>query len=136
MLLKKVNPRTILIIISLVLMGSLFYWFELRPAKIRQECSWVKHTEEAIPAKPAMSEEELRAEGFIKDCGKEGIKFYGEFNKYDKYFDDTQSVCESKNKQIIEGYKTARPAVPAKDWYSKATDKQYDFCIKEKGLAR
>lgn len=28
------------IIIPLLLLGSIFYWYELRPAKIRHDCSW------------------------------------------------------------------------------------------------
>lgn len=125
------KPKTIYLVIAglvIVLLGG-FYWYELRPAKIRQECSWVKHTTKAIPARPAMSEEELRAEGMIKDDCKES----GYVSIFSKSFEEE---CERKNQQTIEEYKTNRPAVPARDSYSKASDKQYDFCIKSKGLTR
>lgn len=119
----------LLIVLGLLLIFGSFYWFELRPTKIRQECSWVKHTDEAIPAKPAMSEEELRVKGIIKD----DCKGSGYVSIFSESFEE---ICERNNKQTIEEYKTDRPAVPAKDWYSKASEKQYDFCIKEKGLVR
>lgn len=126
----KVNKfRALLVLIALILIAGWFYWFEFRPAKIRQECSWVKHTTEAIPAKPAMTEEELKANGLIKnDCKTSG--YVGIFSL------PSQENCSFKNNQIIEEYKTARAAVPAKDWYSKASDKDFDFCIRENGLIR
>lgn len=125
----------LLILLALLLISGWFYWYEIRPAKIRQDCSWVKHTDEAIPARPAMSEEELKAKGFIKDCAKEELKFYGEFSTYQSIFAGKEG-CERSNKQIVEEYKTARPAVLAKDWYSKAPEKVYDFCIKSRGITR
>ncbi len=117
----------------MILISGWFYWYELRPAKIRQECSWVKHTDEAIPAKPTMSEEELKANGLIKNCVVEETQGYKSI--YDKYL-ASKDTCEKRNKLIIEDYKTVRPEVPAKDWYSKAPEKTYDFCIKSKGITR
>ncbi len=68
------KPHIGFIILGIAILGVMFYWYELRPAKIRQECLWFKSTNEAIPA--------------------------------------------------------------AKDWYSRTSEKGYDFCIKSKGLAR
>lgn len=128
----------VVIILVLLLISGWFYWFELRPSKIRQECSWVKHTDESIPAKPAMSEEELRAKSIIEDCkNPEGIFRDCKGPGYTSIFCGSfEEECERKNKRIIEEYKTARPTVPTKDWYSKSPEKQYDFCIKSKGLTR
>lgn len=131
------KPKMIHLVIAglvILLLGG-FYWFELRPAKIRQECSWIKHTNEAVPAKPAMSEEELKAEGLIKNCTEEETKGYKSIFE-NPYLSLYKNECPRKNKQIIEEYKTARTAIPAKDWYSKASEKQYDFCIRENGLVR
>lgn len=127
---KENKKKVLLTLLVLLLVSGWFYWYELRPAKIRQDCSWVKHIEEAIPTRPAMSEEELRVEGIIKDCTESESGYKSIFSESFK------EECERKNKQIIEEYKTDRPAVPAKDWYSKAQEKVYDFCIKSKGITR
>lgn len=47
---EKIKQNWIIILFSLLLFGGLFYWWEWRPAHIRQECSWVKRSSEQ-PAK-------------------------------------------------------------------------------------
>lgn len=128
----------LLILLVLILISSWFYWYELRPVKIRQECSWVKHTTDAIPAKPAMNKDELRVADLIETCREPETK--EETRGYQPLFSgygiSQYRECVDRNNKIIEEYKTARPAVPAKDWYSKAPEKVYDFCIKSKGITR
>lgn len=132
---KENKNRIFLILLTILLISGWFYWYELRPAKIRQDCSWVKHTTEAIPAKPAMNEEELKVGGLIKDCSGKRTKSSGEVTGiYESIFNEDKSTCESKNRQIIEEYKTVRPEIPAKDWWEPATPKQYEFCLHDKGL--
>lgn len=132
---RENRNKILLILLAFLLISGWFYWYELRPAKIRQECSWVKHTTEAIPAKPAMTEEELKAEGLLEDCSPEVAKSSGQVTgRYDKYFDEDKDTCDRKNRQVVYEYKIARPAIAAKDWYSKAKEQDYKFCLHDKGL--
>lgn len=115
--------------ISILILSSLFYWFQIRPSQIRHDCSWVKYTTGAIPAKPAMSEEELITKGIIKSCG------VGEFKPGESTtFGFLQTLCPDHNKRIIEEYKTSRPAVPEKESWGQAEEEEYKFCIHDKGL--
>lgn len=111
------------IILLIVILLSAFYWFEYRPAKIRQECSWVIQHQEAtpyIPAVPEKSKEQLIAEGVYQDCSSQSGALLKTF-------------CEHKNRSFEAG-SPAIPAKEAKSWYDKATAQEYEFCIKSKGL--
>jgi len=108
-------------LLFVVLVGSLFYWFQLRPAKIRHDCSWIRHYEEAKPASLGTSEKELWQNGTLKDCSEEPESIF------------IESFCESRNKRIINEAKP-KPAEPEKEWYSKATKEEYQFCLHDNGL--
>lgn len=114
-----------------------FYWFEIRPAKIRSECSWIKRHSDAVPEKPAMTEQELSNKGMLNDCGKyisNNPRYYGVFEKYNDEFEERKLELLCQNDEIINEYKTARPAQPARDWFEKATKKEYEFCLHDRGL--
>lgn len=130
---KENKYRVFLILIALLLLSGWFYWFQFRPAQIKHDCSWVKHTNEAIPARPTMSEEELKAEGLIKNCSEEETKGYKSIFE-NPYLSILKNECPRKNKQIIEEYKTARPAIPVKNWWVQADEYEYKFCLHDKGL--
>jgi hypothetical protein len=109
-----------------------FYWYSIRPAQIKQACSWVKKHSNAIPARKGMTEDELKTKGMLKNCppipdpdnsSGRGV-FQGRFDILD---------CMVENEKIIEKYKP-RKYVPAKDWYVKATKEEYTFCLHDKGL--
>lgn len=38
--------KKILILFFIIVGALLFYWYELRPAQIRHDCSWVQHKED------------------------------------------------------------------------------------------
>ncbi len=120
-----------------LLIGSfLFYWYQIRPAQIKHECSWIKKHSDAIPARPAMTETELRTKGLIRTCPTPTItpaEGYMPLEQRRIFFLNLFS-CENDNKQVIAEYKNAKPAVPAKDWYEAATKEEYTFCLHDKGL--
>lgn len=134
---KKYFP----IIIGAAIFGlSLFYWYELRPARIKHDCSWVKRTKEATPERSAMTEEELKAKGLLRDCSNIKTDVVTEFfdgiaaSNLKTFNKNRQSVCEDGNKRIIEDYKISKPAESAEVWYEKAEDEEYKFCLRDKGL--
>lgn len=98
---SKKNKITLMIFTSLLLIGSLFYWFEIRPSKIRQECSWTTEKVELA---------------------------YCDYLKW-KYHDNKDSIfadlIPDKCNEEKEEYKT-----------KKATPKEYDFCIRSKGITK
>lgn len=127
------NARKNLIFIILAILLSiivLFYWFEIRPSKIRQECSFVTKHVEAISARPVKTESELLSEGVIKPCSIYEQIFYGQFSNdlEDKQF------CENRNKVIIESYSKPIPAEEAKNILEPVSKEKYDFCVRSRGL--
>lgn len=38
---KQNKYRVLLILLGLLLISGWFYWYELRPARIRHDCSWI-----------------------------------------------------------------------------------------------
>jgi len=138
--------------------GLLFYWYQIRPAQIRHDCSWVKHHSGAVPARPALTKEELIAKGIIRSCKAEIEALYkvmpsatyelGDNNvhatplstidgKFRAMSDDplweATSCIEDGNKVIAE-YKSPRIAIPAKVWHEKADEDEYRFCLHDNGL--
>lgn len=103
--------KTSIIIIAIVMVGSAFYWYELRPSKIKHDCSWVKKHSDAIPEITQVQYDEC-----INEC-----------NKPSQYKNIFGSICYSFCEK-------PRSVQPAKDWWQPATKDEYDFCIHEKGL--
>jgi hypothetical protein len=131
--------------------GLLFYWYQIRPAQIRHGCPWVKHHSDAVPARQAMTKEELESKGIIRTCNNEFAKVKEMMPEYDissgdevifnKNFSFEQkriiwyaTSCREDGDRVIAEYKTPRKAIPAKDWYEKADEDEYRFCLHDKGL--
>jgi len=119
----KIILAFIIVASILSLSGFAFYWYEIRPAKIKRDCSWIKHHTDAVPERPSMTVEELETKGLIKECE--------ESPKYELF---TEFNCEEENKRTIEKYKSPKVAEPAKDWQVKATKEEYEFCLHDSGL--
>lgn len=99
------------IVVLLLIVGSNFYWYEIRLAQIKHDCSWVKRYQDAIPAKPGLTQEEIN-----KDCNEiVGNPFY------------KSMTCNLK--PILP-----EPAKSAKDWWGEANAEEYKFCLHDKGL--
>ena len=97
--------KSLIVVAIIFLVGGCFYWYAYRPSKIRHDCSWIKRHTNAVSAKKGASGET----DITKCLEKYGYGLYGEFE------------CGSEYQ-------------PAKDWWGKANQGEYDFCIHEKGL--
>lgn len=120
--------KTALLVFFLLIIGGLFCWYELRPAKVKHDCSWHKVVDAAIPA---ISKEEADASKVAYDkCIEDNNKKKEEANKngtaWDK-FNLSEYLCDHLKKY-------ERPFVPERTWYREAKDEEYDFCLHEKGL--
>lgn len=120
----------ILGIAFILLITCIFYWFEYRPTKIRQDCSWVSRHENAVPERPAKTEQQLRQEGLLTERN-------GLLNAVREARDEKNNVfLDAIDKARIEEYKQPVPAKPAMDWFEKASDREYQFCIRSKGITK
>ena len=111
------NKRISTIFILALLASFLFYWFELRPKNIMHDCSWVEVHERAKPADPGITEGE--AENNRQAC-------------FDSCAQENNNICLCKFLSFES--RPPSPAEPAKSWWRKASENQYRFCIREKGL--
>lgn len=118
------------VVVLLLITGVSFYWNEIRPAKIKHDCSWVRKTSPAKPAEPAMTEDQLRAKGMLEDCSRWNF----EDVQNNPFMGTLRKNCESENKKKIEDYRYGKAAVPAKEWWVKAEEEEYKFCLHDKGL--
>jgi hypothetical protein len=130
-LFSNIHSRSFIIILGIVFIFAAFYWFQIRPAQIKHDCSWVRVLEEAVPAQPAMSVNELLEKGMISDCSQlpdsptgKGLLLIGRYKQ----------SCELRNQSVINKYRDEKPAVPAKEWWREASPKEYTFCLHNKGL--
>jgi hypothetical protein len=115
------NKRLSIITVAvtgLILLGSLFYWYQVRPASIKHDCSWVMVHEDM---KSAVTQAEIDAETKKReiDCA----------NSKDSW--ERLNFCS-----LIKGITSQEPhdAVPIKDYYRKASEDEYKFCLHDKGL--
>ena len=108
-----------LLIIGIAIAGGAFYWFQWRPTRIKHDCSWVEGHSDAISEV---------TQGQYDECYN-GCRIRAE-----------ASGIESFDGKILHissfpcSCNQPHPALPAKDWWEKASKTEYDFCIHEKGL--
>jgi hypothetical protein len=116
----KLKQYKWLVLFGFVIIAGVFYWYQIRPAIIKHNCSWVKRHEDAKPANPGVTQAEA-------DINKQkeatcNLKATSAFDRLNcKYAAPTS-------------YVSPQPAVPAKDWYASANKNEYDFCLHDKGL--
>ena len=107
--------RLTIIMLIVAIFGGLFYWYELRPAQIKKDCSWVKQVRSAQQevTEAQAIESQKRYEECLKEKGNPtGLSKLG--------------VC---------GYAIDRQDyVPESIYYRKASKTEYDFCVHSKGL--
>jgi hypothetical protein len=117
------------LLLSIGAISLFFYWHSIRPAQIKQACSWVKKHSNAIQSRKGMTEEELKAKGMIKACPPTPTMRPNEgyLSQWEK------SSCVNNNREVIKNNKPQK-YVPAKEWYVKATKEEYTFCLHDKGL--
>ncbi len=109
-----------ILVIIIITIGGWFYWYGLRPAQIKHDCSWVK--------KHAGVWAEITQEQYNKCCEnqKTNASYFNNLNtssNFEKLVITPSCFCEKPH--------AYRPAI---DWYEPATSAHYSFCIHEKGL--
>lgn len=126
------NMRAAIGIIMLVLIcGSLFYWYEFRPAKIKHDCSWYKVVDSSKPAQPAITKEEAQVSQEKYDaCKKNSNQGKTTDLATVNIFADAMLDCDG----ILKYEREAIPAKPETYWYREAKKTEYDYCIHEHGL--
>lgn len=130
---KKILIPTVLL---LLILSFSFYWFAWRPAQIKHECSWIKHHNDAVSARPAMTMDQIKATELLMECPNDtpSISPNNNVNRNIVVPLGVPNFCERHNQVIIDDYSKSIQAVPARDWYEKATDEEYKFCLRNKGL--
>ena len=115
------NVSIIIICLSLFIVGSSFYWFQVRPSQIRRDCSWIKKHSDAVVGVTQEEADRQKAECIERqNVNRES----GALNDF--YYELSIKGCEDMYKSIT--------SQPAKDWYEKASEKDYEFCLHSKGL--
>lgn len=122
----KENKNAVIVII--IVLGFLFYWFQLRPISIKKDCSWVTET---IPADVGVTKEQADAnkKEFAEKC--DTTKSYGKMSP-EQYLEDyskTPLGCFRFKKDTLE-----RPPQPEKEVVREATKIEYDKCLRQNGL--
>lgn len=102
----KENWFKILMIITIT---AAFYWFAFRPSQIRRECSWLSKHSDAVPARPASQNWPTCSSGSALD----------------------DLISNTINGDTCHGLELA---IPAKDWYERASNSEYQFCLHNRGL--
>ncbi len=119
--------------IAIVMITGLFYWFEYRPSKIKQQCSWIEEKTEAVPYRKAMNRGEMILNGLLEDCTKETFANNPNWNSLEK-IELEKRLCEVLNDSKVKEYSVEQEAIPSKSWWRKATTKEYEFCLHSRGL--
>lgn len=111
---KFIRENKKIVIVLVVILGLLFYWFQIRPINIKKNCSWVTET---IPADPGVTKEqaELNKKSFDEQqCGKEKL---------------ISSRCFQLKTDTVE-----RLPQPERKEITEATEKEYNLCLRQNGL--
>lgn len=118
---KIAHSNKWLIVVIILLIVGWFYWFQYRPAHIKQQCSYVHRHTDAVAARSPMTIEQIKQQGLYEDCSVTPD------GSVDAFF---KSFCERRMKLFMEG----NVAQEAKDWDERASIAEYNFCIHSKGL--
>ena len=106
-----------IIIISVIILGFLFYWFQLRPISIKKNCSLVT---EVIKADAGITKEQAIANKKELDRRITGIYSSGELSSFGRI-------------QLLRN-SIERPPQPERKETNEATKKEYDSCLRQHGL--
>lgn len=115
---KNIKQHKEIVIITLIILGIAFYWFQIRPTSIKKDCFWVT---EIVPADPGVTKEEAE----INNINYEQCKL-------DNPGGRLHSIS-SKCFQLDAGI-TERPPQPEREVTFVATEKEYNTCLRQHGL--
>ena len=131
---KENKYRVFIILMGLFLISSWFYWFQIRPAQIKHDCSWIEVHEKAIHASPGVPIEEVEASRRdnpqCKDWSHGSLSIPR--SGYQSVFQNNGADLDCF--YLIKNYKAPQAAQPAKDWWRAASSQEYQFCLHDKGL--
>lgn len=137
---KNIERFVFPVLIFLLIGGIFFYWYEIRPAIIKHDCSWVidRH-ENAKEAVPAMTEAQLKEKGWLPDCNVlESEKDIENAILGESFLIRKRKIlisnCKNDYQKKIEEYKKDQSATEARDVWRKTTNEEYIFCLHDKGL--
>ncbi len=145
---KKFVGKVIMFILLILIFSALFYWFQIRPARIKHDCSWIKTHVDKVPAKPGKTPQQIAADsGLSLEDQQRAIKIAkGEIDPKKEIGNSDLSNPVDTLKQnldtmalkdiggrLINGI-PAEKEVPAFDYPREATPKEYTFCLHSKGL--
>lgn len=114
---KILKEKKYMVIAGVLVLVFLFYWFQVRPVSIKKNCSWVTET---IKADPGVTKEQAEVNKKI----------------YEKCVASEWDCDNPLGPGRLELYRNReeRLAQPEKDEIKKATDKEYNQCLREHGL--
>lgn len=106
------------ILLLLIIISLNFYWFQWRTSSIRQHCAWTHKYQKATPAISGRTIEDIK-----RDCdAMQERDSQGNLN-YNKV-----AMCNNVRPVV------PKEAQPDKDWWSAATDQEYNLCLRQKGI--
>ena len=114
------------VILIVLVLGGLFYWFQLRPAFIKKECSWVEKHTEAVPEVTQADIDQAKIDS--ANCNE--IK-YPE-NRIQTVAEWKEANAAAHCRLLATG--GPRAAVPPKTYYEPASSAQYSQCLHAHGL--
>ena len=105
--LKRLNKKTLAVSGIVLTLVTLFYWFQIRPAQIKHNCSWVTYKVESIYCE------------YLKDRVTQG-------NLFKDFYTKDIETCKNES----DTYKLRDESYQTRE----ATQKEYEFCLHDKGL--
>jgi hypothetical protein len=122
------------VLIVAVVVGAVFYWYELRPSRIKHECSWTEYRVDAQPADFGVSkEEEARSIDEFDSCAKEYQQKMDSLQKNTWDYINLRAARDMACKERLF-YREPSPATPERVERREATEEEYQFCLRDKGL--
>lgn len=110
------------LVIIIISICAWFYWYGLRPAQIKHDCSWVKkHAGEWLEMTQEKYDACCKIQNSVRPPSLNNLNTSSNFEKV--ALTPFPCYCEKPH-----------PYRPAIDWYEPASNTYYTFCIHEKGL--
>jgi hypothetical protein len=117
---EKIKQYKEIILITLIILGGLFYWLELRPVIVKSNCSWFKET---IPADAGVTKEQAEANRKEFEQRVSG-DYKGQVGSSSIHVDRITLLRNS----------TERPPQPEHEVTREATKNEYAKCLQHHGL--
>lgn len=124
LIITKKHKLTAIFICFFLLLSFIFYWYELRPIKIKKDCSWTVRIMPSQPAVDAVSLEDAQSKN------KENEEKNPPICKTLKGLEKLLNNCESTDLRATP----AKPAVPMKIIRENASNDEYQKCLRHNGL--